>query len=102
MAEERCARHDMILRDCADCNPRHPVPVKSKLHGGLTGTDQYQVCASPWEGLAAMAADPPDTGPVIEARYSGHCRACGERWEPGDLIAYGEDEGGWLCEGCAS
>jgi hypothetical protein len=41
-------------------------------------------------------------GPVIEAQYGGRCRGCGDRWEPGDLIAYGEDEDGWLCSSCAA
>ena len=29
----------------------------------------------------------------IQARYSGYCLECGERWQPGDLIRYGGTDG---------
>ena len=41
-------------------------------------------------------------GPLswIEARFGGTCRGCGLRYEVGELIAYDEDEGGWICWDC--
>lgn len=59
---------------------------------------------SPWarmwdEHLDAVADG--RTGPLIEARYDGRCRACANRWEPGDAICFDEDEGAWICAGCA-
>lgn len=58
---------------------------------------------SPWPGMwaAAMEAESRSTGPLTEARYAGRCRGCAGRWEPGDLIAFDEDEAGWICEDCA-
>ena len=50
--------------------------------------------------LAEAAGEPRDTGPSIEAAYHGTCRGCGERWSPGDMITYSEDESGWVCASC--
>ena len=33
---------------------------------------------------------------TIQARYSGVCPECGERWQPGDLIRSDEREAGGL------
>ena len=30
---------------------------------------------------------------TFQARYSGVCPECGERWQPGDLIRYGGTDG---------
>lgn len=42
------------------------------------------------------------TGPLITARYHGRCRTCTRPWEPGDSIAFDEDEDGWICEDCST
>ena len=40
-------------------------------------------------------------GPWFEARYSGRCAECGERYHEGDEIrADGHGHGGYLCEPC--
>ena len=39
---------------------------------------------------------------TIQARYSGVCRECGERWHPGDLIRAADQPiviGGWMAAG---
>jgi hypothetical protein len=84
MAAELC-RHDMPAAVCADCRPK---------------------AAPSWDGLAVLAAGAEERrnglGPWIEARYYGTCRGCGQRWEPGDLIAHDDDEDGWICTVCGS
>jgi hypothetical protein len=56
-----------------------------------------------WEELWELAESGmrKETGPLIESQYGGRCRACTERWEPGDFIAFSEDEDGWICADCA-
>jgi hypothetical protein len=39
---------------------------------------------------------------LFPARYGGVCRACGGRFEAGDMIAYDRDEDGIICEACAA
>jgi hypothetical protein len=99
--------HDMVPRDCADCRPRHAITAGPK--GGWYGTDRYQLGPeSNWPALAEQAAvaaeaeAQADMGPEIEARYSGTCRGCGQRWDPGEYIRFSEDEGAWLCAVCGS
>lgn len=60
--------------------------------------------AADWTALFALAAEGAgrDLGPWTEARYNSRCRTCGERWKPGDLIRYDENEGAWICEQCGS
>jgi hypothetical protein len=56
-----------------------------------------------WAELWAIAEEAMwrSTGPLTAARYGGRCRTCGGRWEPGDQIAFDEDENGWICQDCA-
>lgn len=52
----------------------------------------------------AELAEQGETEPVSQpfpARYGGVCRACGDRFEPGDEIAYDRDEDGLICVECA-
>lgn len=57
-----------------------------------------------WQALAEAFAEAQERtdglGPWISSRYDGRCAGCGGRWSSGDLIRYGEEEGGWLGECC--
>jgi hypothetical protein len=57
-----------------------------------------------WEQLSERAAGNAASGlgPLVPARYPGRCAACGDRWEPGDLIRHDDDEDGWVCEACGA
>jgi hypothetical protein len=52
-----------------------------------------------WEQAQESAGG---TGPLIVAQYHGRCRTCAGRWEPGERIAFDEDEGSWICEDCVT
>jgi hypothetical protein len=43
-----------------------------------------------------------DVGPLIASRYPGRCPTCMRVREAGDLIAWCEDEGAWICADCAA
>ena len=57
-----------------------------------------------WEHLAALAERELESalGPWVCAEFSGRCRGCGERWEPGNPIRRSEEEGGWVAECCGT
>jgi hypothetical protein len=38
--------------------------------------------------------------PWMNARWDGHCRACGKPYQAGDLIRFYDGEGGYLAECC--
>jgi hypothetical protein len=88
---EPCERHE--LRWCADCASGVRRPVQTPGAGSL---DWGQMA----ETVASAGADP--LGPWVVSRYEGTCRACGNRWEPGDRIRADDEEGGWICEACGS
>lgn len=52
-----------------------------------------------WELAEAGMGTP--AGPLVQAQYGGRCRACAGMWEPGDFMAFSEDEEGWVCADCA-
>ena len=56
-----------------------------------------------WEHVAELAGEgmTAAAGPLFEARYPGTCHGCGERWAPGDKIAWGNGEDSFVCSGCA-
>jgi hypothetical protein len=54
-----------------------------------------------WPELHARAAIH-GFGPWIISEFYGTCKCCGQRWEPGEMIRYSEDENGWACTGCGS
>jgi hypothetical protein len=87
MALARCERHD--ISSCADC--RQPVAV--------TFPARYP---HDWEELSDTAAYGDQRGKWISSQYDGNCRACGERWEAGDLIRFDPEEQGWVCYFCGS
>ena len=109
MSDEELCRHYLVLRDCADCRPRHPVTTRG-TGAGWAGTDRYLPGPEPvshdWNAVTRMAdtdgRDAHALGPWIYAKYNGHCRGCGDPWEPGDRIRFSEDENGWLCSDCGS
>jgi hypothetical protein len=83
----------------------------------LSGTDWCEHCQLPasqcahrqlsgaawWAAVYELAADGHGEriGPLIESRYYGRCPGCGVKWEPGDEIAYDEEQAAWICAGCA-
>ena len=80
--------------DAAGCYHCRPA-VLTELGDGLRLLAWQEL----WE--LAETGMTKQTGPLIEAGYGGRCRACTERWEPGDFIAFSEDEDGWICADCA-
>lgn len=57
-----------------------------------------------WQGMAELASieEARDFGPWVQSQYRSPCKACGYRWEPGEMIRYSEDEQGWICSECGS
>jgi len=53
-----------------------------------------------WAAMWRTANPEDGLGPWIEARWSGVCRGCGERWEPGEAIRRDAGEDGYLCSFC--
>lgn len=81
---------------CTDCVPK-PQKMRGRSAPGFW-LDEAADFGALYE-LAESAGDTP--GPAIEARFSGSCRGCGGRWEPGDTIAYSDEEDAWICATCA-
>lgn len=86
MAEDFCEREQLPKAMCAHCR-----------------ADRRVVTAVPpdFAALADAVDEEREISPFIEALYSGTCRGCGGRWEPGDFIAYSAGEGRWICADCA-
>lgn len=82
---------------CADCAPK-PRRMRGRSAPGFW-LDEAADFGALYELAESGADDGP--GPVIEARFSGSCRGCGRRWEPGNTIVYSDEEDGWICATCA-
>jgi hypothetical protein len=84
-------RHGIDQASCADCRPSRGIVTP---HGIM------ELLPPDW-GALWRAAHPDDgLGPWIESRWGGHCRGCGELFEPGDLIRKDFAEDGYLAECC--
>jgi hypothetical protein len=75
---------------CWHCRGRAAITVETVM--GWAWPELWELAE---EGMRKEA------GPLAEALYGGRCRGCAEQWEPGDFIAYSEDEDSWLCADCA-
>lgn len=90
-AEQWCEVMQMAASGCYHCRPGVVLAAG--------GEDRLIAWEELWE--LAETGMRRAVGPLIEAQYGGRCRGCPERWEPGDFIAYCEDEDGWVCADCA-
>jgi hypothetical protein len=55
-----------------------------------------------WERAYEIArGDDDEVGAVFPSRYHGTCRACGQPWEPGELIAWYDGEDAFIHAECA-
>lgn len=78
------------------------LPRAMCLHGLADREQEARDQLGFWGGLMAVVEQETGRiGPLIEAQYSGWCPGCGERWEPGDLIGFDDEQGKWICAGCA-
>lgn len=112
MNGEQLCPHDVDLRfsRCISCEERARPrgddgrSKRSARYGPEGDPVLYGYTAADWKGMAAAAAEgaQADLGKWTNARYSGTCRGCGGRWEPGSLIRFSEDEQAWVCETCGS
>jgi hypothetical protein len=81
--------HDLPVTYCGLCRGRRRDTAMSSV-------------AVDWELAAELAAEAAVSGlgVWITSRYSGTCRGCGWRWEPGDKIRWSDDEQSYLCAVC--
>jgi hypothetical protein len=85
---------------CEPCQlPRSMCP-----HGLEDRRQQERERLGFWDELLdlAEAGAGQDVGPLIASRYPGRCPTCTRVREAGDLIAWCEDEGAWICADCAA
>jgi hypothetical protein len=54
-----------------------------------------------WEHLDQLAEEGMTSdGAPFEAQYGGRCHGCGDRWEPGDQLAWSADDGELMHASC--
>jgi hypothetical protein len=104
-AEPYCERCDLPLSQCEHrLPPPEPVPawaqrVPSRYMPGDVYLTDYQRF---WEGIRDTLIRGSGLGPWVVAEWHGRCKACGERWEPGERIRGSSDDGGFICETCGT
>lgn len=83
----------LLPRDsCADCRGTLPSSRRAAHPGMPVDWDRAAESAE-----QVMASGP---GPWILAEFYGRCKGCGEKTEPGDMIAFSEEDGGWISTCC--
>jgi hypothetical protein len=68
--------------------------VATVAGGGQPNSPQF------WQAMWDMAFPGDGLHPWMNARWDGHCRACGKPYQAGDLIRFYDGEGGYLAECC--
>ena len=82
------------------------LPLFMCWHGkrrGLPAVRSAVVAEVDWDHLEELAeqAEHEDSKP-FPAAWGGLCHGCGDRWEPGDMIAWAADDGELVHASCVS
>ena len=97
-------KHFLPISQCSDCRGAAGVwdqAVAGTWHTARQRGIETVALPSSWQDAQAEAEiDDSAGGPVIDAKWHGRCRACGQGWEPGDQVTFSEEEDAWVHQEC--